>query len=74
MSLDFSSASDVVNHTAVLFKLRSIGIDDSSTDISSHFLSERHQRIATDGYYSKLHMVSLILLRAVFLGSFFFVK
>ncbi|XP_037787775.1 nitric oxide synthase, salivary gland-like [Penaeus monodon] len=48
VSLDFSSAFEVINHKALLFKLKSVAINGPFY-ILSDFLLERQQRVAIDG-------------------------
>lgn len=57
MSLDFSSAFDRVNHKALLFKVRSLGIGGRFLQVLSEFLTERRQRVTVDGCYSSFSAV-----------------
>ena len=51
ISLDFSSAFDVVNHEALLFKLQSLGIGGVLLSIFKLFLFNCQQRGAVNGYF-----------------------
>ena len=51
VSLDFSSAFDRVNHKALLYKVRSLGIGGSLHNILSGLLSHRRQRVSVDGFF-----------------------
>ena len=52
VSLDFSSAFDRVNHRALLFKLRNLGIAGCFLNILTDFLTNRRQRVSVDGTFS----------------------
>ena len=52
ISLDFSSAFDRVNHKALLYKLKLMGIDGPVFNIFKEFLTNRKQRVAIDGSFS----------------------
>ena len=49
MQIDFSAASDTVNHHGILNKLCSVGIGGSVLSILTHFLSNRSQHVMVDG-------------------------
>ena len=49
VQLDFSAAFDRVSHTGLLFKLKSIGANNSVLSICREFLSNRRQRVVVDG-------------------------
>ena len=49
IGLDFSAAFDRVNHKALLFKLKQLGIGGPFFNILSEFLSNRKQRVVVDG-------------------------
>lgn len=53
VSLDFSAATGNVNHEALTYKLRSLGIGGSFANISHEFLVGRTQRVCVDGQYSQ---------------------
>ena len=50
VGLDFSAAFDRVNHEALIFKLRQLGIGGSFLNILIEFLSNRKQRVVVDGH------------------------
>ena len=52
VQIDFSAAFDRVNHSALLYKLRSVGVGGPVLSIISEFLSSRVQRVCVDGQYS----------------------
>ena len=54
VSLDFSSAFDRVNHKALLYKLRAMGIGGLFYFILNEFLSNRKQRVVVDGKFSSM--------------------
>ena len=49
VQLDFNTAFDRVNHSGLLFKLKSIGVDGSVLCIYTEFLSDQRQRVMVDG-------------------------
>ena len=53
VSLDFSSAFDLVNHSALLFKLESIGVGGNFLKVIREFLSDRRQCVSVDGHLSE---------------------
>ena len=52
ISLDFSSAFDLVNHKALLYKLKLMGLGGSIFNIFEEFLTDRKQRVSVDGCFS----------------------
>ena len=52
--IDFSAASDRVNHLVILYKLCSVGIGGFVLSILTQFLSNRSQQVMVDGCRSKL--------------------
>ena len=54
VSLDFSSAFDRVNHKALLYKLRAMGIGGPFHSILNEFLSNRKQQVVVDGKCSSV--------------------
>lgn len=53
IALDFSSAFDLVNHEALLYKLKSFGIGGNILNVFKDFLSNRMQRVSVDGCFSE---------------------
>ena len=51
VALDFSSAFDSVNHRALIYKLKSIGVGGMFLKIIIEFLSNRQQRICVDKFF-----------------------
>ena len=56
-SLDFSTAFDCVNHSALIDKLRLLGIDGSFINILGEFLLSRTQKVCFDELYSGARIV-----------------
>ena len=54
VQIDFSAASDRVNHQGILYILFSVGIGGSVLSILTPFLSDRSQHVMVDGCWSKL--------------------
>ena len=54
LQIDFSAASDRVNHQSILYKLCSVGIGGSVLSILTQFMSNQSQHIMVDGCRSKL--------------------
>ena len=52
--IDFSTASDRVNHQGILYKLRCVGIGGSVLSILKQFISNRSQHVMVDFCQSKL--------------------
>ena len=66
IQIDFSVASDKVNHQGILYKLCSVGVEGSVLSIFTQFLSDRSQHVMVDGCSSKLvNVVSGVLLGSV---------
>ena len=53
ISLDFSSAFDLVNHKSLLYKLESRGVGGKILNILMEFLCARQQRVGVDGQFSE---------------------
>ena len=51
VSLDFSSAFDLVNHSALLYKLESFGVSGPILNVFREFLTDRQQRVSIDGQF-----------------------
>ena len=52
VGLDFSAAFDRVNHKALIFKLRQLGVGGPFLSILTEFLSNRLQRVVVDGQFN----------------------
>ena len=50
IGLDFSAAFDRVNHKALIYKLKQVGIGGAFLNILVEFLSNRKQRVIVDGH------------------------
>ena len=59
VSLNFSAAFNCVNHKALLFKLKKLGVGDPFLSILTKFLSNRLQRVVTDGQFNEYRNVIL---------------
>ena len=57
IGLDFSAAFDRVNHKALLFKLKQLGIGGPFFNILFEILSNRTQRVVVDGQLGNLRPV-----------------
>ena len=57
VGLDFSAAFDRVNHKALIFKLRQLGIGGPFLSILTEFLSNRLQRVVVDGQFKEYRNV-----------------
>ena len=57
IGLDFSAAFDRVNHKALIFKLRQMGVGGAFLSIVTEFLTNRLQRVSVDGHYSEYRNV-----------------
>ena len=67
VQIDFSAASDRVNHQGILFKLCSVGVGGTVLSVLTQFLSNRSQYVVLDGCRSKLvNVVSGVPQRRVF--------
>ena len=53
VGIDFSAAFDRVNHKALLFKLRQLGVGGVFLSIITQFLTNRRQKVAVDGVFSE---------------------
>ena len=53
VQLDFSAAFDLVSHSGLLFKLKSIGVGGNVLSICTEFLTDRRPRVVVDGAASE---------------------
>ena len=58
VGLDFSAAFDRVNHKALIFKLRQLGVGGPFLSILTEILSNRLQRVVVDGQFNDYRGVS----------------
>ena len=71
VGLDFSAAFDRVNHEALIFKLRQLGIGGSFLDILIEFLSNKKQRRVVFSHYGEWNSVISGVLQGSVLGLSF---
>ena len=57
VGLDFSAAFDRVNHKALIYKLRQLGIGGPFLNILTEFLTSRKQRVVVDGHQGEWRRV-----------------
>ena len=70
--LDFSKAFDKVDHTVLLSKMHSVGINEPLLSWSESFLIGRTQRVLVDGSYSDPCLVQSGIPQGTVLGPLFF--
>ena len=73
ISLDFSSAFDLVNHKALLYKLQLMGLGGPVLNIFKEFLSNRKQRVSIDGKFSEFKAVVSGVPQGSVLGPLLFI-
>ena len=72
MFLDISKAFDKVWHQGLIFKLKSLGVSDSLSNLIESFLSNRFQRVILNGQTSKWLPVKADVAQGSVLGPLFF--
>ena len=73
MGLDFSAAFDRVNHKALIFKLRELGVGGPFLSILTEFLSDRLQRVVVDSQFNNYRNVILDVPQGSVLGPLLFI-
>ena len=73
VGLDFSAASDRVNHKALIFKLRQLVVGGHFLSILTEFLSNRLQRVVVDGQFNDYRNVILDVPQGSVLGPLLFI-
>ena len=73
VSLDFSAAFDRINHRALIYKLRSIGIGGPFLEIIINFLASRSQSVIVDGFRGRSDSVVSGVPQGSVLGPLLFV-
>ena len=73
VGVDFSAAFDRVNHKALVFKLRQLGVGGPFLSILTEFLSNRLQRVVVDGQFNEYRNVILGTPQGSVLGPLLFI-
>ena len=73
VGLDFSAAFDRVNHKALAFKLRQLGVGGPFLSILTEFLSNRLQRVVVDGQFNEYRKVISGVRQGSILGPLLFI-
>ena len=73
VGLDFSAAFDRVNHKALIFKIRQLGVGGPFLSIQTEFVSNRLQRVVVDGQFNAYRNVILGVPQRTVLGPLFFI-
>ena len=73
VGLDFSAAFNQVNHKALIFKLRQLGIDGPFLSSLTEFLLNRLQRVVIDGQFNDYKNVISGVPQGCVLGPLFFI-